>query len=79
MGSPEEVWTSQWVASRLGGAADRDGVYLGGTLREKQRKTKLEELRDKSAGKKQGTRQKLYRRGSEGGGPRTEQAAGNLI
>ena len=45
MGSPEEVRTSQGVASKLGGAADRDGVYLGGTLREKQRKTKLEELR----------------------------------
>lgn len=45
LGSTEEIWTSQWVASRLGGAADRNGVFLGGTLLEEPRKTTLEELR----------------------------------
>lgn len=45
LGSTEEIWTSQWVASRLGRAADRNGVFLGGTLLEEPRKTTLEELR----------------------------------
>lgn len=53
------------------------GVFLGGTLLEEPGKTKLEK-KDKSAEKKQGARQKIYRRGSWGWGQRTEQTAGEF-
>lgn len=66
------------MASRLGGAADRDGVYLGTQL-EKQRKTKLEELRKtkvQERSKEQG--RSCTGEGVRGGGPKTEQTEFDL-